>query len=157
MGAACYGHLATVQLLRLHGANRAPPNPQNWTAEDTAEHSGHAALLAWLQRTRDFTTPLHHLELLSAARTRELLRAGAALGARARPGAPSPLELARQLLLQINRQGVPASCEFRDTITPQFFADLLSWACVSSGGREERWRNWRCWLRTKCRMRVMPN
>ena len=61
---------------------------------------GHDELLAWLRRTRDFTTPLHHLELLSAARARALLRAGAALGARARPGAPSPLELARQLLLQ---------------------------------------------------------
>ena len=72
----------------------------NDTAEGVAEEMGHDELLAWLQRTRDFTTPLHHLELLSAARARELLRAGAALGARARPGAPSPLELARQLLLQ---------------------------------------------------------
>ena len=38
--------------------------------------------------------------LLSADRARALLRAGAALGARARPQAPSPLELARQLLQQ---------------------------------------------------------
>merc|ERR1711938_71872 len=94
------GHLAIVQLLCfLHGANRDPPNTDN-TAESVAEEMGHDALLAWLQRTRDFTTPLHHLELLTAARARELLRAGAALGARARPDAPSPLELARQLLLQ---------------------------------------------------------
>ena len=45
----------TVGLLSLHGANRAPPNPANWTAEGVAEHYSHAALLAWVRRTRDFT------------------------------------------------------------------------------------------------------
>jgi len=38
----------------------------------------------------------------------------------------------RELLLQINRLGLPTACELGDTITPQFFADLLSWACVSA-------------------------
>jgi len=48
------------------------------------------------------------------------------------------LRQARQLLLQINQLGLPTACEFGDTITPQFVADLLSYAVVSSGGREER-------------------
>ena len=38
--------------------------------------------------------------------------------------------LARQLLLDINRLGLPTGCECLDTITPQFVADLLSWAVV---------------------------
>ena len=34
--------------------------------------------------------------------------------------------------MEINRMGVPTAIELGDTITPQFFADLLSWACVSA-------------------------
>ena len=41
----------------------------------------------------------------------------------------------RELMLELNRLGLPTAVEFRDTITPQFFADLLSWASVS--GRTE--------------------
>ena len=37
---------------------------------------------------------------------------------------------AREQVLQLNRLGLPTALEFRDTITPQFFADLLSWASV---------------------------
>jgi len=37
---------------------------------------------------------------------------------------------ARQLLLDVNRLGLPAACEYLDTITPQFIADLVSWAMV---------------------------
>ena len=37
---------------------------------------------------------------------------------------------ARQLLLDINRIGMPCGCEYLDTITPQFIADLVSWAFV---------------------------
>ena len=48
------------------------------------------------------------------------------------------LRQARELLLQINRLGLPTACEFADTITPQFFADLLSWACVSAGSETLR-------------------
>jgi len=49
---------------------------------------------------------------------------------------------ARQLLLDINRLGLPAGCEYLDTITPQFIADLISWAhigartCASRSHRE---------------------
>ena len=56
-----------------------------------------------------YTTPLHHLELLSAAHARDLLRAGAALEARARPDAPSPLELARQLQQHPDGGAAPGS------------------------------------------------
>ena len=48
------------------------------------------------------------------------------------------LQQARELLLSINRLGLPTACEFADTITPQYFADLLSWACVSAGSENLR-------------------
>ena len=38
----------------------------------------------------------------------------------------------REHVLELNRKGLPTALEFRDTITPQFFADLLSWASVSA-------------------------
>lgn len=34
---------------------------------------------------------------------------------------------------QLTGLGLPTGLEFRDTITPQFFADLLSYASVSAG------------------------
>ena len=49
---------------------------------------------------------------------------------------------ARELLLDINKLGLPAGCEYLDTITPQFIADLVSWAfvgertCASRAHRE---------------------
>ncbi|KAL3897604.1 MAG: hypothetical protein SGPRY_013016, partial [Prymnesium sp.] len=42
------------------------------------------------------------------------------------------IKTARELLLSINRLGLPTALEFGDTITPQFFCDLLSWASVSA-------------------------
>ena len=51
------------------------------------------------------------------------------------------LRAARQLLLSINRLGLPTSCEYLDTITPQFVADLVSWAMVGErvcGSRSHR-------------------
>ena len=56
-----------------------------------AERRGHHELLAWLRLSRDWT-PLHHIETLTAARARELLRGGADIHA----GSPSPLERALQ-------------------------------------------------------------
>jgi 3-deoxy-7-phosphoheptulonate synthase len=38
----------------------------------------------------------------------------------------------RELLLQLTRLGLPTALEFRETITPQFFADLLSFASVNA-------------------------
>jgi len=102
------GHLATVQLLCFHGAKRAPPSHAP-SAEALAEQEDHANILAWLQRTRDYSSPLHHLELLSADQAKDMLRAGAALGARARPDAPSPLELAERLAKQVGAAGREAA------------------------------------------------
>ena len=68
------------------------------TPEQLAAQRGHAALATWLAATRDFTTPLHHAELISADRARALLRGGADLHARSGPGGRTPLEVARQLV-----------------------------------------------------------
>ncbi|MFM7971480.1 MAG: 3-deoxy-7-phosphoheptulonate synthase, partial [Betaproteobacteria bacterium] len=40
------------------------------------------------------------------------------------------LRIARQLLLEINRSGVPAASEFLDVISPQYIADLVSWGAI---------------------------
>lgn len=42
------------------------------------------------------------------------------------------LRQARQLLLDINRLGLPVGCLYCDTISPQFIADLVAWSCISS-------------------------
>jgi len=41
------------------------------------------------------------------------------------------LRIARNLLLELARMGLPAGCEFLDTITPQYIADLVS--CFFNG------------------------
>lgn len=40
------------------------------------------------------------------------------------------LRKARELLLTINALGLPAGCEFLDTISPQYIADLVSWGAI---------------------------
>ncbi|HSR58214.1 MAG TPA: 3-deoxy-7-phosphoheptulonate synthase, partial [Candidatus Binataceae bacterium] len=42
------------------------------------------------------------------------------------------LELARRILLDVNRLGVPCGSELLDPITPQYVADLLSWAAIGA-------------------------
>jgi len=42
------------------------------------------------------------------------------------------LRLARQLLLEINKLGVPAATEFLDPIVPQYIADLVSWGAIGA-------------------------
>ncbi|MGD9587197.1 MAG: 3-deoxy-7-phosphoheptulonate synthase, partial [Brachymonas sp.] len=37
------------------------------------------------------------------------------------------LRIARQLLIEINRLGLPAASEFLDVISPQYIGDLISW------------------------------
>lgn len=39
---------------------------------------------------------------------------------------------ARQLLVNINEKGVGAGTEFLDTISPQFYADLISWGAIGA-------------------------
>ena len=43
------------------------------------------------------------------------------------------LKMARSLLCQINHMGLPVGCELLDTISPQFLADLFSWAAIGGG------------------------
>ncbi len=42
------------------------------------------------------------------------------------------LRIARQLLIDINRLGVPAASEFLDVISPQYIADLISWGAIGA-------------------------
>jgi 3-deoxy-7-phosphoheptulonate synthase len=48
------------------------------------------------------------------------------------------LRIARGLLLDINAVGVPAGCEFLDTITPQYTADLVSWGAIGARTTESQ-------------------
>jgi len=48
------------------------------------------------------------------------------------------LRIARQLLIDINDLGVPASCEYLDMITPQYIADLVSWGAIGARTTESQ-------------------
>ena len=51
---------------------------------------------------------------------------------------PDGLRKAREILLQINEIGVPAATEFLETITPQYVADLVTWACIGARTAESQ-------------------
>ena len=68
--------------------------------EQLSRARGHTDLSAWLVSTRLWSTPLHHLEVIDAARARALLRDGADIHARAEPDGPTPLSLAHALHAQ---------------------------------------------------------
>ncbi|MEO8300085.1 MAG: 3-deoxy-7-phosphoheptulonate synthase [Burkholderiales bacterium] len=48
------------------------------------------------------------------------------------------LRMARHLLLEINRLGVPAGSEFLDTISPQYIGDLISWGAIGARTTESQ-------------------
>jgi 3-deoxy-7-phosphoheptulonate synthase len=48
------------------------------------------------------------------------------------------LKLARGLLLDINRLGLPAGCEFLDMITPQYIADFVAWGAIGARTTESQ-------------------
>ena len=48
------------------------------------------------------------------------------------------LRIARQLLVDINRLGVPAGSEFLDTISPQYIAALISWGAIGARTTESQ-------------------
>jgi 3-deoxy-7-phosphoheptulonate synthase len=48
------------------------------------------------------------------------------------------LRVARQLLLNIAELGIPSGCEFLDTISPQFIADLVSWGAIGARTTESQ-------------------
>ena len=83
LAAAQEGHAGCTYLLHSYGA-------RNLAAAVYAANGGHDELRDWLQHAHSWT-PLHHLEVLTPARTLSLLRDGADLHA----GKPSPLERAK--------------------------------------------------------------
>jgi 3-deoxy-7-phosphoheptulonate synthase len=48
------------------------------------------------------------------------------------------LNIARNLLLDINGMGMPAATEFLDLITPQYIADLISWGAIGARTTESQ-------------------
>ncbi len=48
------------------------------------------------------------------------------------------LRMARQLLIDINRLGIPAGSEFLDVISPQYIGDLISWGAIGARTTENQ-------------------
>ena len=48
------------------------------------------------------------------------------------------LRIARQLLIEINRLGMPAGSEFLDVISPQYIGDLISWGAIGARTTESQ-------------------
>jgi len=48
------------------------------------------------------------------------------------------LRVARTLLLEVAKMGLPAGCEFLDTISPQYTADLVSWGAIGARTTESQ-------------------
>ncbi|MCY7307705.1 MAG: 3-deoxy-7-phosphoheptulonate synthase [Rhodoferax sp.] len=48
------------------------------------------------------------------------------------------LRIARQLLIEINRVGLPAGSEFLDVISPQYLGDLISWGAIGARTTESQ-------------------
>ncbi|NWK56961.1 3-deoxy-7-phosphoheptulonate synthase [Verrucomicrobiaceae bacterium N1E253] len=48
------------------------------------------------------------------------------------------LRVARELLLELAEMGVPAGTEFLDTISPQYYADLITWGAIGARTTESQ-------------------
>jgi 3-deoxy-7-phosphoheptulonate synthase len=48
------------------------------------------------------------------------------------------LRIARTLLLDVAKMGLPSGCEFLDTISPQYTADLVSWGAIGARTTESQ-------------------
>jgi len=48
------------------------------------------------------------------------------------------LKIGRELLLELNKIGIPAATEFLDLVTPQYFADLISWGAIGARTTESQ-------------------
>eukprot|EP01120_Amphizonella_sp_Union-15-10_P000449 TRINITY_DN1044_c0_g1_i1.p1 TRINITY_DN1044_c0_g1~~TRINITY_DN1044_c0_g1_i1.p1 ORF type:complete len:356 (-),score=76.99 TRINITY_DN1044_c0_g1_i1:45-1112(-) len=48
------------------------------------------------------------------------------------------LRIARKLLVDLTSEGLPVGCEFLDTISPQFTADLVSWGAIGARTTESQ-------------------
>ena len=111
MRACMRGDAPLVKLLCSYGARRDAADRHGTTAIDAARafarrpepaDNHHHEIAEWLEATRAWVTPLHHLEVLDVTRARALVEAGADVHSRARRAtppatAPSPLDLAKGL------------------------------------------------------------
>jgi hypothetical protein len=96
----CFNHvnLVMAQLLSSYGAERNLHfGSGKVSVEQWATRRNHTNFLDWFTASRKWTTALHHLDVISAARARALLRKGDSIHAAAAPGEPTPLSLARSL------------------------------------------------------------
>lgn len=48
------------------------------------------------------------------------------------------LRIARELLLDLNDQGIPAATEYLDLITPQYISDLIAWGAIGARTTESQ-------------------
>ncbi|MBT8037241.1 MAG: 3-deoxy-7-phosphoheptulonate synthase [Verrucomicrobiae bacterium] len=48
------------------------------------------------------------------------------------------LRIARELLLELAEMGMPAGTEFLDTISPQYYADLIAWGAIGARTTESQ-------------------
>src|SRR5437870_4133378 len=48
------------------------------------------------------------------------------------------LRIARQLLIELNRLGLPAGSEFLDVISPQYIGDLIAWGAIGARTTESQ-------------------
>jgi 3-deoxy-7-phosphoheptulonate synthase len=48
------------------------------------------------------------------------------------------LRIARSFLLDVAKMGLPAGCEFLDTISPQYTADLVAWGAIGARTTESQ-------------------
>ena len=135
-------HLRIVQLLSSYGAAR---RGLHWNAYHIAEHLNYEALLAWLQMSTHWSTPLHHVttSVVDAERARTLLRAGADIDDKGRdllgpdlfscPGQASPLLLAREYMSRAANGAAESSAarlvvQAGEPWSPQTHALFPAWA-----------------------------
>ena len=123
------GHLAAVCTLSSHGAQRLLSGEDE---ADVAAARGHTELAAWLTLSRQWSTPLHHLDIITAPRARALLRDGASIHA-AVDGGPTPLSLAQAMHIAGNvADGSPAHLVLRVAAPWRFSTHEL----FATGARE---------------------
>lgn len=107
-------HVETALVLASYGARRRTAKGES--VRDMAMCSGNVELADWLARTDEWSTPLHYVGLFpsrtapSPERTLALLREGADICAARRPGAPSPLSLAKARQARFHSSGLQGTC-----------------------------------------------
>ena len=89
--------LDCVMLLSSYGVELTNDRGVRTAESEAALYGQTDHIIAWLVRSRLWSTALHHLEVLTTERALALLRAGANVHAAAEPGGPTPLSLAQAL------------------------------------------------------------